>query len=932
MAKGGSGSSAPAGGAATFRLVEGATLTLPDGCTATVRQGALELSDGQRLPLPEAGGSVTIERRVVRPDGRAALMRHTIRVGEPTDTKLAKEPLPAGEAPAEVPEKTSAGMAGDVPKGTPTEVLEEAEVGVSEEAPEEAPAKVPVEVADKALVEVVVKEPDVVQDEVLENVPADVQNQVSPEVSAEVPANVPAEEPAESPVELSAKVTEKVQEEVSDEVQSEEPTETAVAVSLETPAGISTEVPSEIQLEPAEVPARVSTEDEFEVNSKKLAETSVEVADNALAEKPTDVPSDHDVDSSGLAAVEEKTTLVSASLGSPLLSSTLEGSDGLSSALEDARPRTTAADGEGSDESRYEDLQRTDAPSPVKQSSTSAVKFHPSLSPSLATKGSLSPVAEDSEPPFENVKLPADSKPYCEWTEHESVKISSKSNVPASGIESVKDALRREENESQSPVEEEDEEDEDTEPVVKSRLAHHDSLRLPIHVPRLRKRSDGHDVPTDTHSPCSKKVAAYLNDPQRKHEEDEEMRTKLNSILHKLGYGVPDNTGDGDKDHTAKDPSGSDVARTQQPEPLHQAAESPKEPEPISVPKVISFFESITPQRAESPVERRKWRSSDRSPSALRSPRSAVSPEPPRDHGPLQNKQSPSPRRVNFADSAQRVFISSTTERDEMEDIPIPRQEESSFSSPELVQTCLKQLKPVITTQPTRLTAILVQNSPDKTLEDSKAAEETAGTSAAVAGDSPQKNESSELPEGGLLSSSVLEVEEPPPQSSQNNTTPVKTDRTKQSEPEHAKEQTVTQSRTGTNKESEDVLDSSEATPLIFPSTAEELSQVPATEGSSNGAVAPIQAESLARPSSVIIQGDLPPSDFPTMRTVVPTELPDGTGPVLVTAEMAEEAAGTEPNDPFLPDESAQHRNAAGKPSTSWFEDCMEICCCFLVP
>ena len=877
-------------------------MTLPDGCTATVRQGALELSDGQRLPLPEAGGSVTIERRVVRPDGRAALVRHTIRVGEPADTRPDVAAAPADRKPTEVPAETATGM--------------------PEDAAKEAPTEAPVKVANEAPVDVVDKVPEQAHDEVLEKVAGEPQNEAPTEVSTEVPAGASVDVPeavltAAVPAEAPTEVPEKVQE-VPADVPSEVSTETPIAVPVKTPADMSVETPPELK-ESTEVPGRISTEVESEMDTRKPIETSAE------RNTPTEEPADDNINNPDVTADKDKATPVSASLGTPLFTPTTEASDG-SSAPEDAQPLSSAPDDKHFAESRRENLHPNDAPSPAKQSPASASESYSPLSGSSARLGSLSPVSEDNEPSFENTskKLPDESRPFCEWSENESAMIPSNSSVPTFSSEAGQDTSLH--GEGKSPVKEEEEEE--SEPVVKSRLTHHDSLRLPVHVPRLRKRSDGDSVPTDRHGPCGRRVAAHLNDPQKKQEENEEMCTKLNSILHKLGYGVPDNTGGAAEDHTRNDPSAAEEMRQQHAKPQNQAlVEGPEEPEPVSVPKVISYFESITPQRMESPVERRKWRSSDRSPSASRSPRSARSPEPPSEH-----KSSAPPRKVNFADSVQRVFISSNSEPDEMEEIHVPRQEESSFSSPKLVQTCIKEAEPVICTQPTRLTTILVQNSPDKTPEDSKNLEELLEIFEAAEG-SPNKTQTVPSLQVDPLSSNVLANDETPSQVPDNSATPATTDRTelKPSNPDHDKREAVTQDRTGTNEETqgpEDVPDSSETTPLITSSTAEELNHAPAPVGdNANNAATPVQAEPLPRPSSVILQGDLPLNDFPASQTLDPTDLPDGTDPVQLTADRVEEPTETEPSDPFLPDESVRDRSVTAKRST-WFEDCMEFCCC----
>ncbi|KAF0291871.1 hypothetical protein FJT64_010079 [Amphibalanus amphitrite] len=78
---------------AQYELVEGAVFQMSDGTSVTVRDGQLELSDGSRLPTPAAGEAITVERTVTRPDGGTTRIKHTIRLSEP-------EPQPIVETPA----------------------------------------------------------------------------------------------------------------------------------------------------------------------------------------------------------------------------------------------------------------------------------------------------------------------------------------------------------------------------------------------------------------------------------------------------------------------------------------------------------------------------------------------------------------------------------------------------------------------------------------------------------------------------------------------------------------------------------------------------------------------------------------------------------------------------------------------------------------
>ncbi|XP_043205517.1 cell surface glycoprotein 1-like [Amphibalanus amphitrite] len=1101
MARGGSGSAAPAAGAATFRLTEGATMTLPDGCTATVRQGALELSDGQRLALPEAGGSVTIERRVVRPDGRAALVRHTIRVGEVSAAKSDGDSTPPGDkGTAEVSEKdnketaevpvpddkviaqgpeqdknTAEGPAQDYTtsseapaenKGTvegpvqdnatspevpaqddketaevpPQENTATAEVPTPEDkgtaeasaqndtvASEEpvlvpgsaAAAEVPVEAGDVPT-DIPVSE-DEKATEVLEN-----SNKALPEepiltnaapIEVPVPANdIPARKQASTdntPSELPEAQTEEpestndasskepVKNDVTpaeqpvpaNETQAEEPVSTNESSdevkelidqdSTEAPApshGKSQEVPV-----PAEsdviLPANVITTATEDAASSKEAPNeeqteSANVPDESLTESPSEESTAPSTNSSketpsDVSEIAEKLSPAEAKNNRPSESATLssakdstcmpveEPSEALmqdqTGSPAETRCETTEevkdTTPEKADETQRDEVPKlpaqilleekrgndaesvdandsrckTDIPSENQSQGMQPSASGSSSSPLRSSlKECLTPVAEDQEPSFDNnaAKLSDSKQPFCEWTSNNSIETNepdAAAQVDKSDADKTSSQGERSE-ECDTTKKTEAETEDEKEPVIEHRLAHHDSLRLPTHVPRLRRRSEDEGGQIDRHSPCGRKAVAHLKDPFKKREEDEAMRNKLNSILHKLGYGIYGSEGD-DKERASGEGGGTEAAGPKQHGPSGESVEGPEEPEPVSVPKVISYFESITPQRMESPVEKRKWRSSDRSPSALRAQRSARSPEPSRSMEKSPGKQSPSLRRVNFAHSAQRVLISSTSEPDEMEHIPIPHHEDSS---PEIIQPCQREVQPVVTSQPTRLNTILAQSPPDNNSEDPLTASDTTG-------DRTKDEDLPKIPatpEKDTGEPSDIQKREASPQALVSSVTEVNRGETEPSK-STPNESPATQSKDSVDSPGPDeTAEASETTPLITSSTAEELNQ-PTSGGDSkaDSGVTPLQAEPLPRPSSVVIQGELPLRDFTTSRTGDPTELEEGASPVLLIDEGTEEAVDGGARDPFLPDGVADRRDTVSK-SSSWFEDCLSFCCC----
>ncbi|XP_043202547.1 transforming acidic coiled-coil-containing protein 2-like isoform X2 [Amphibalanus amphitrite] len=1103
MARGGSGSAAPAAGAATFRLTEGATMTLPDGCTATVRQGALELSDGQRLALPEAGGSVTIERRVVRPDGRAALVRHTIRVGEVSAVKSEGDSVPPGdngtaevsgkdnketaevpvpedkgiaegseqddkgtaegpaqdyttssEAPAENKCTTEGPAQGDatspeVPaqddKETPEEPAKDSTVTAEVPAPEDkgtadasaqndtATSEEPVSVpGSAAAAEVSAEAGDVPTDipvsedekatEVLENsskaLPKEPILTNAAPIEVPVPANdMPAEKQAstdntpselpeaqteepestkdassEEPVKNNGTPTE--QPVPANETQAEEPDSTNES-SAEVKEPIdqdSTEAPDASHEKSQEVPVPaesdvilpanvITTATEDAASSKKAPNEehteSNNVPDESLTESPSEESTAPCTNSSketpsDVSEIAEKLSPAEAKNNPPSESATLNSAKDFTcmpveepseALMEDqtGSPAETRCEtteevqdttSETADETQRDEVPKlpaqmlleekrgndaesvdandsrckTDIPSENQSQGMQPSASVNSSSPSRSSlKECLTPVAEDQEPSFDNnaAKLSDSKQPFCEWTSNDSTNSETNQEPNAAAQVNQSDAdktssqgKRIEECDTTKKTEAETEDEK--EPVIEHRLAHHDSLRLPTHVPRLRRRSEDEGGQIDRHSPCGRKAVAHLKDPFKKREEDEAMRNKLNSILHKLGYGIYGSEGD-DKERASGEGGETEAARPKLHGPSGENVEGPEEPEPVSVPKVISYFESITPQRMESPVEKRKWRSSDRSPSALRAQRSARSPEPSRSMEKSPGKQSPSLRRVNFAHSAQRVLISSTSEPDEMEHIPIPHHEDSS---PEIIQPCQREVQPVVTSQPTRLNTILAQSPPDNNSEDPLAASDTTGDRTKDE-DLPQIPAT---PEKDTGEPSDIQRREASPQALVSSVTEVNSGETEPSK-STSNESPATQSKDSVDSPGpEETAEASETTPLITSSTAEELNQ-PTSGGDSkaDSGVTPLQAEPLPRPSSVVIQGEL--RDFTTSRTGDPTELEEGASPVLLIDEGTEEAVDGGARDPFLPDGVADRRDTVSK-SSSWFEDCLSFCCC----
>ena len=174
---------------ARFELVEGATFQLPDGSSVTVRDGQLELSDGRRLPMPAAGEAITVERTVTRPDGGTTRIKHTIRL---SDTE------PVVETPARPFAGAGPGEEEDVKEGEKKEVKE------TEETEETVPAPVVSAVAEAAPAAEAAKTDDEKDSgsEAQKQSPDLISDVQMPDAPAKEPAAAASEEPAvtETPV------------------------------------------------------------------------------------------------------------------------------------------------------------------------------------------------------------------------------------------------------------------------------------------------------------------------------------------------------------------------------------------------------------------------------------------------------------------------------------------------------------------------------------------------------------------------------------------------------------------------------------------------------------------------------------------------------------------------------------------------------------